>query len=401
LTYYVDAANGDDANDGLTKETAMRTLQSAIERTENCDRLIVADGVYSPIATHNRHIVIESANGYKAAIIDGGSSSVCAWMGGSALESSGYSLDNWGGNKTVLRGFTLRNGSGSCGAGAIGGTLENCLIVGNVVRAMPHSASPSGLGGGAYNSILKNCTVAGNASNPAFDDDNGKWGGLGGGTYGCRLYGCIEWDNAEDPEESMSYDSMMNLQESVYDEHCFLGDPLFVDAANGDYRLLSNSPCVVDGKATAGCETEVVPAGAKSLSAEEVVAWVSGDLAASFAKEGESAADYEARFVEKFGADPVAAMAKTTDKKDASGNDMYVWQDYIAGTDPTDTNSVFTAEIDMVDGLPVVTWSPKLSAGEEARRNYTIYGKTNLTDSAWHSPTNASSRFFKVGVEMK
>jgi len=76
-------------------------------------------------------------------------------------------------------------------------------------------------------------------------------------------------------------------------------------------------------------------------------------------------------------------------------------QSYVAGTDPLDTNSVFTAKIDMVDGSPVVTWEPKLSEGEEARRSYTIYGKTNLTDRAWHSPTNASSRFFKVGVEMK
>ena len=80
---------------------------------------------------------------------------------------------------------------------------------------------------------------------------------------------------------------------------------------------------------------------------------------------------------------------------------MYVWQDYIAGTDPTDTNSVFTARVEMVDGLPVVTWEPKLSADEEARRSYTIYGKTNLTDRVWHSPTNEASRFFKVGVEMR
>lgn len=41
----------------------------------------------------------------------------------------------------------------------------------------------------------------------------------------------------------------------------------------------------------------------------------------------------------------------------------------------TDTNSVFTA---MVDGKPVVEWSPKLSAEEEARRRYTIYGKAGL-----------------------
>ena len=37
---------------------------------------------------------------------------------------------------------------------------------------------------------------------------------------------------------------------------------------------------------------------------------------------------------------------------------------------------------------------------QAALRAYAIYGKTNLTDRAWHSPTNAASRFFKVGVEM-
>ena len=53
-------------------------------------------------------------------------------------------------------------------------------------------------------------------------------------------------------------------------------------------------------------------------------------------------------------------MAMPTDKKDAKGNDMYVWQDYVAGTDPTDTNSVFKASIEFVDGAPVVIWSPEL-----------------------------------------
>ena len=94
-------------------------------------------------------------------------------------------------------------------------------------------------------------------------------------------------------------------------------------------------------------------------------------------------------------------MAMPTDKKDAQGNNMYLWQDYVAGTDPTDTNSVFTATITMVDGAPVVTWSPELPPEQAALRTYTIYGKTNLTDRVWHSPTNSSSRFFRVGVEMR
>jgi hypothetical protein len=63
---------------------------------------------------------------------------------------------------------------------------------------------------------------------------------------------------------------------------------------------------------------------------------------------------------------------------------------------------VFTATIKMLDGAPVVEWSPKLSAADESRRRYTIYGRAGLeSGEAWHSPTNARDRFFKVGVEMK
>jgi len=74
----------------------------------------------------------------------------------------------------------------------------------------------------------------------------------------------------------------------------------------------------------------------------------------------------------------------------------------IVGADLTDTNSVFTATITIVDGAPVVEWSPKLSAAEESRRRYTIYGRAGLeSDEEWHSPTNALDRFFTVGVEMR
>ena len=63
---------------------------------------------------------------------------------------------------------------------------------------------------------------------------------------------------------------------------------------------------------------------------------------------------------------------------------------------------MFTATITMVDGAPVVDWSPKLSAAEEAKRTYTIYGMASLeSGEAWHSPTNALDRFFKVEVEMR
>ncbi|MBQ3340768.1 MAG: hypothetical protein IJG84_02650 [Kiritimatiellae bacterium] len=63
---------------------------------------------------------------------------------------------------------------------------------------------------------------------------------------------------------------------------------------------------------------------------------------------------------------------------------------------------MFTATITMVNGAPVVEWSPKLGAAEEAQRRYTIYGKASLeSGEAWHSPTNALDRFFTVEVELR
>ena len=119
-----------------------------------------------------------------------------------------------------------------------------------------------------------------------------------------------------------------------------------------------------------------------------------------------------AAFVEKFGSDLSAALLKPTGKKNAVGDDMYVWQDYVAGTDPTDPKSQFTAKIEMVDGEPVVVWSPKLSEAEAAKRIYTTYGRKMLEGSRgdeparemWtpvETPAQGGWRFFKVGVEMR
>ena len=78
---------------------------------------------------------------------------------------------------------------------------------------------------------------------------------------------------------------------------------------------------------------------------------------------------------------------------------LTVWQDYVAGTDPTNTASVFSAAIEMVDGIPQITWSPDLNSNG-VERIYTIWGKESLTDAEWVAPTNAAHRFFKVTVEL-
>ena len=120
--------------------------------------------------------------------------------------------------------------------------------------------------------------------------------------------------------------------------------------------------------------------------------WVRTELAQRFG------AGKQQSFIAKFGDNLAAALTKKTGKRDGAGNELAVWHDYVAGTDPTDSNSTFKATIEFKNGMPVVEWEPNLNSNGE-QRVYTLYGKADLAD-AWHTPTNALDRFFKVDVAM-
>ena len=111
---------------------------------------------------------------------------------------------------------------------------------------------------------------------------------------------------------------------------------------------------------------------------------------------------------EKADCDYSEALRLPSGKRDAAGRPMYVWQDYVMGTDPTDTNDVFQATISIENGEVEVSWSPQLPAAEAAKRVYTIYGSTELPssgDAEWtpipDGTDKSAYQFFKVGVEMR
>ena len=49
-------------------------------------------------------------------------------------------------------------------------------------------------------------------------------------------------------------------------------------------------------------------------------------------------------FMAKFGSDFAASLTKPTGKKDPAGNPLQVWQDYVAGADPTDVDDVIRVQ---------------------------------------------------------
>ena len=109
-------------------------------------------------------------------------------------------------------------------------------------------------------------------------------------------------------------------------------------------------------------------------------------------------------FEQLYGADLAKAYTLKSGKVDSAGNELFVWQDYVAGTDPTDETDQFQATVTIVDGKPVVGFSPELSAAEAAKRKYTTWGKVRLQDAEWAvvpEGEESSFNFFKVSVEMR
>lgn len=107
--------------------------------------------------------------------------------------------------------------------------------------------------------------------------------------------------------------------------------------------------------------------------------------------------------VNQYGPDLSNVLAQETGKKTADGSPMYVWQDYVIGTDPTNLSSRLTASIKMgADGQPIITWLPDLSEATP-KRVYIVYGASTL-DGTWQPVSDenrAQMRFFKVGVDVE
>ena len=113
------------------------------------------------------------------------------------------------------------------------------------------------------------------------------------------------------------------------------------------------------------------------------------------------------KYTAMYGSDYAASLLKLTGKIDGNGVPMYVWQDYVAGTDPTEKGDLFKASVKIENGIPVISYTPELTPEQKALRIYKTLGKKKLLDEDWVDITDASGEemkeynFFKVTVEMK
>lgn len=109
-------------------------------------------------------------------------------------------------------------------------------------------------------------------------------------------------------------------------------------------------------------------------------------------------------YAARFGADFPASLTRPTGKRDASGNALAVWQDYVAGTDPTDPDDVFSAWLEMDGDTPRIAWKPVLDEAGAAKRRYRIWACRSLLEGGWEEISASQAggyNFFKLRVEMK
>ena len=245
-TWYVNGSSGSDYyNSGTSASYPFATIQTAIDNSCDGDTILVAQGTYAPIKTYNKSITIQSTSGATNTVIDGenikGNRCVDVYcdIGGICTN-------------TIVIGFKLQNGNWDYGYGkgsggcAYGGTYKSCIMINGVADG----------GGNASCAVLENCLVKGGQGY-----NGGNLGGCtvrnctildgyawhnGGAYYDCSVFNSICYNN--DSDWRWGSDGGTSYQVSSREEaNIYKGDPGFVDAATGDYRLSAGSPCIDAG----------------------------------------------------------------------------------------------------------------------------------------------------------
>jgi parallel beta-helix repeat protein/predicted outer membrane repeat protein len=183
FVYYVDADRPDDSNDGLSWDTAKKTVQAAIDLAEDSDTIYIAPGLYpGNVTTRGRQILIAGLDAEDPAVtaatilagiftIGSGEMSGCTIEGLTISNKSGPGLVCSNSSPTIRHCLIAGNRSWDWQSGA-GVTLRNaspeithCTISGNTSQRGPglycQSASP----------IVQHCVIAGNVSNNGYGGD--------------------------------------------------------------------------------------------------------------------------------------------------------------------------------------------------------------------------------------
>jgi len=254
---YVDAVNGDDANNGFSEETAFATIQKGIDTATDGDTVIVMPGLYLDplnddyIMFSGENITLTSIDPNDWEIVEstvirgfvqfaGTEDANCVLIGFSIKDPYDGGVYGNGTGAAISHCVISGNSPGGIAIVDCYGTISNCLITDNTNCVgcggplLPAIFECSGL--------IKNCTIANNASGISISADKSL-----------TMENCIIYNNGGSPIEvpsgsalDISYCDLQGGLEGITGGGTVnwgLGNidayPYFVDATNEDYRLRS------------------------------------------------------------------------------------------------------------------------------------------------------------------